>query len=290
MDLKYREENGCVIVEDVKDFNVVHIFECGQCFRWKKLEDGSYDMAAMGRRINVSVNGMQLTIKPCDAGDFEKIWKDYFDLETDYSEIKERLCAHDSIMRNAADFGWGIRILKQDLWEAIVEFIISQNNNIPRIKGCIERLCNLYGEPIGEHRPEDIEAELMCDIPSPKVLAGLKEEDLAPVRLGYRAGYLIKTAEEVLEKGMPENREELLALNGVGPKVASCIELFGMAHKDSFPIDVWVARLMHELYGLDEKNKKAMEVYAREKFCGCGGIAQQYLFYYERENYTSKND
>jgi len=279
----------------IKDFDAVHIFECGQCFRWKRLEDDSYDIAAMGRRVNVRCEGSDLIISPCTEEEFAVIWRDYFDLGTDYGAIKARLCADDPVMRTAAAFGWGIRILRQDLWETIIDFIISQNNNIPRIKGCIERLCCRFGDPlISALQPEgesagassdgDPDEEILThDIPGPQVLASLTEADLAPVRLGYRASYLINTSREILERGMPEDRAQLLALTGVGPKVASCIELFGMNHMDSFPIDVWVQRLMHELYGVEEKNKKAMAAFAAEKFGEYGGIAQQYLFYYERE-------
>ena len=322
-------------IDNIKDFNLEHIFECGQCFRWEKQEDGSYTGVAKGRIVNMryvpdaantgvrqssssdhdgasqgSPSG-KLTITPCTKEEFDTIWRPYLDLDRDYAAIKKTLSDGDPVMKKAAEYGYGIRILKQDLWETIVSFIISQNNNIPRIKGCIERLCENFGDPI---EPSDSAAgnagsckadavsgtgkagsgkadadscpglgDVRFDIPTPERLAGLTEEDLAPVRLGYRAKYIIETARAVCEKGLPKDFEELSALCGVGPKVASCISLFGMQDYSSFPIDVWVMKVMHELYGLPEKNKKEMAEFARKKFGELGGFAQQYLFYYMRD-------
>ena len=345
-------ENESYTIKNIRDFDPVHTFECGQCFRWEKQPDGSYTGAAMGRIVNIrfdkdtgsaapagsteadavsaeSVNGSglsaiptgNLTITPCTESEFSDIWRPYLDLDRDYTSIKTRLSQDDDIMKQACKYGYGIRILKQDLWETIVSFIISQNNNIPRIKGCIERLCDNFGEPIStqteqetlgakapklsrtelEHtasadpdlvrtgmpaRPDCLDCYAgtpRFNIPAPEVLAGLTVDDLAPVRLGYRAKYLIETAKAVCENGLPREPEELSGLCGVGPKVASCIALFGMQDFASFPIDVWVMKVMHELYGLPEKDKKAMAAFARERFGELGGFAQQYLFYYMRD-------
>ena len=294
------EQNNSYTIEGIKDFDPVHTFECGQCFRWEQQPDGSYTGAAMGRIVNMrfdagaaNPNGGsgvaarrsseraagqsgRLTITPCAEEDFDDIWRPYLDLDRDYTAIKTRLSEGDDIMKKACEYGYGIRILKQDLWETIVSFIISQNNNIPRIKGCIERLCDNFGEPIGNET-------VRHDIPRPEVMAALTVEDLAPVRLGYRAKYLIETAKTVCEDGLPGDFDELSALCGVGPKVASCIALFGMQDYASFPIDVWVMKVMHELYGLPEGNKKAMAEFAAEHFSELGGFAQQYLFYYMRD-------
>ena len=294
------EQNNSYTIEGIKDFDPVHTFECGQCFRWEQQPDGSYTGAAMGRIVNMRFdagaadpNGGsgaaarrssdraagqsgRLTITPCTEEDFDDIWRPYLDLDRDYTAIKTRLSEGDDIMKKACEYGYGIRILKQDLWETIVSFIISQNNNIPRIKGCIERLCDNFGEPIGNET-------VRHDIPRPEVMAALTVEDLAPVRLGYRAKYLIETAKTVCEEGLPGDFDELSALCGVGPKVASCIALFGMQDYASFPIDVWVMKVMHELYGLPEGNKKAMAEFAAEHFGELGGFAQQYLFYYMRD-------
>lgn len=266
------------IVNNLKDFNLKHIFDCGQCFRWTEEEDGSYTGIAHGKPVNMSFSRGSLVIDNCTEKDFNEIWKDYLDLERDYGEIKKKLMKSDRNMEKAIPAGQGIRILHQDLWEIIISFIISQNNNIPRIRGCIEKLAALYGESAGEYRGKE-----WFNLPDPGALAELTVEDLEPVRLGYRSRYLIGTAKAVREKGLPENEEELLDLPGVGPKVANCISLFGMGNMESFPVDVWVQRVMHEVYGIDEKNKKEMHNYAAEHFGNLGGIAQQYLFYYIRE-------
>ena len=264
------------IKEGVKDFNLDHIFDCGQCFRWKKQQDGSYTGTAMGKTVNMdfiydagSDCSGTLIINGADEDDFQNIWKGYLDLDRDYGLIKEQLAAKDPVVAEAIEYGRGIRILRQDLWETIVSFIISQNNNIPRIRGCIEKLACQFGQ--GDA------------FPGPKVFAELQPEDLAEIKLGYRAPYIIKTSQQVLQQGFPENMEQLLSLQGVGPKVANCISLFGMGNLESFPVDVWVKRVMNRMYGFDEKDRKGMEKFAKENFLMYGGIAQQYLFYYIRQ-------
>ena len=275
------------VIENVRDFHPEHIFECGQCFRWNRQDDGSYTGTAMGRIVNIRLCpegdegekacAGKVIIKNASPEDYDKIWRQYLDLDRDYGMIKQRLSAGDEVMENAVAAGRGIRILKQDLWETIVSFIISQNNNIPRIKGCIEKLSALAGE-----RLEDYDGQSVYALPTVERLARLESDDLAPVRLGYRAPYLIKTARMVAEKGLPENYEEVSALCGVGPKVANCITLFGLHDLSSFPIDVWVRRVMNEMYGFEEKDVRGMAAFAAERFGELGGIAQQYLFYYIR--------
>ncbi len=312
---------GKYIYEGVKDFNLDHIFDCGQCFRWSRQEDGSYTGIAMGKAVNVSLKEvpagegsgadgtcgpgegqprlesgkfqprLDLVIDNCSKEDFEKIWRSYLDLDRDYGAIKATLAESDQVMAKAIEGGSGIRILKQELWETMVSFIISQNNNIPRIKGCIENLARLFGEPAGEYGGVEY-----FNVPSAEVMSGLTAEDLAPCRLGYRAPYLVETARQVMERGgveavaadleaasTPEEAcEYLRGFQGVGPKVASCIALFGLGRLEAFPIDVWVRRVMNRLYGIDEKDIKGMNAYAAEHFGVNGGIAQQYLFYYIR--------
>ena len=276
------------IIEGVKDFNTDHIFDCGQCFRWQRQEDGSYIGPAMGRVVKISYADRQLIIDNCGKEDFENIWKKYLDLDTDYGLIKEKLSAEDQIMQAASEYGYGIRILRQDFWETVVSFIISQNNNIPRIKGCIESICEKFGEHAGEYDGKEY-----YSIPSPEKLASLTIEDLAPCRLGYRAPYLVKMAQQFVARGGPDvveaelkNAEDpiqaLQQFCGIGPKVAACISLFGLGRMDAFPIDVWMRRVMNRLYDIDEKDVKAMKDYAKKHFGENGGIAQQYLFYYIR--------
>ena len=286
-----------LIFEGVRDFDCDHIFDCGQCFRWYREEDGSYTGLAGGALANVAFEPhdrdaapgfsegtarVRVIAGPEDAED-PALWSRYLDLGRDYGAIKARLSADDPVMEEAAAAGSGIRILDQDLWETIVSFIISQNNNIPRIKGCIERLADGFGEPLeGAEGARGQRALILKTLPGPERLAGLEAEDLAPVRLGYRARYLVETARCVAEKGLPRNMEELSSLCGVGPKVANCIALFGMGKRDSFPIDVWVRRVMAKCYGFDEGDMKGMAGFARSRYGELGGYAQQYLFYYIR--------
>lgn len=282
-----RPGRNSVTVSGIRDFNLDHIFDCGQCFRWAKQEDGSYTGIAMNRVVNMRMSGSDLVISGSDEADFENIWRPYLDLDRDYGEIKKILGNSDPVMKLAIGAGEGIRILKQDLWETIVSFIISQNNNIPRIKGCVEKLAECFGEEIklSESRAEGIPGasgrRWYC-VPDAATLAVLTAEDLAPVRLGYRTRYLVESARQVCEKGLPTNLAELTELTGVGPKVANCINLFGLGEFSSFPIDVWVKRVMHRLYGFEEKDVRGMASFAQESFGDLGGIAQQYLFYYIR--------
>ena len=162
--------------------------------------------------------------------------------------------------------------------QTIISFLISQNNNIPRIKKCIETLCENFGEYIGEYREKKY-----YDLPKPEVLSRLSIADLAVCRLGYRANYLIETAKQIEREGIEETFEYLNTLCGVGPKVANCILLFSMGKAGCFPIDVWVKRVMNQLYGIDEQDTDAMLAYSEKNFGEYGGMAQQYLFYFMRE-------
>ncbi|MDR0817495.1 MAG: 8-oxoguanine DNA glycosylase [Clostridiales Family XIII bacterium] len=292
------------IFHNVRDFNLDHIFECGQCFRWHREPDGSYSGVVEGCFANIS-----FAMDEANAGGTvtiwsnlydqspslrEKYWINYLDLGRDYGLIKRVLTTEDSTMAKAVKVGSGIRILNQNKWETLISFIISQNNNIPRIKSCIESLCSAHGRPIGTRGISTLHS-----FPSIDKLSVLREQDFNICRLGYRAQYIAETARRVaydggafLETGdrMPTEKieEYLLSLPGVGPKVANCILLFAMKKSEVFPIDVWMRRVMSRLYGMGEHNTAAMQDYARRNFGEYGGIAQQYLFYYIRE--MQKND
>ncbi len=279
-----------LIIEGVKDFNLDHIFDCGQCFRWNKEADGSYTGIAGGRVANISLKGNDLILSNVEVDDFEKFWINYLDIDTDYSKIKEELASRDDKIKEAIKVGTGIRILNQEVWETVISFIISANNNIPRIKGCIENLAENFGEPLGKFRGKKRYA-----FPTAKTLANLTQDDLVCCSLGYRTKYIINTAkifaiegEDYLNTliGDSASTEETLdivsRLNGVGPKVANCILLFSMKKRDSFPIDVWMRKVMAYMYGFAEDDIKGMKKFARESFGNNAGIAQQYLFYYMR--------
>ncbi|MCL1809096.1 MAG: 8-oxoguanine DNA glycosylase [Clostridiales bacterium] len=278
----------------VKDFNLEHIFDCGQCFRWERQADGSYTGLASGTQpVNISFSPREndeysgeIAISNAGGSDPEGFWSSYLDLKRDYGGIKAELSANDPVMAKAVEFGQGIRILQQDKWETLISFIISQNNNIKRIKGCISALCENFGKPAGEHMGREF-----FEFPEAAALAALSEEDLAPCRLGYRAKYIVETAkavskdncEKLYSLGGSSGEEAfgyLTGLSGVGPKVARCIMLFSMGNHGSFPVDVWVRQAMSSLYGIDKGSAKAMTEYAEREFGAYGGVAQQYLFYY----------
>ncbi|QIB70398.1 8-oxoguanine DNA glycosylase [Aminipila butyrica] len=293
-----------VVRENIRDFNTDHIFDCGQCFRWEREADGSYTGIAFGRPVNICFEPYEeggaagrLTVENVEESEFTSYWQDYLDLNRDYGRIKEALADQDEIMGRAIQSGPGIRILRQEPWETVVSFIISQNNNIPRIKKCIQGLCSQFGQPAGSFRGKDY-----FSFPTAQTLARLTETDLASIKLGYRAKYIIETARQVAaDRAIAVGKTEILTLDrlaeaeleqayqyltnlcGVGPKVANCILLFGLGKHESFPIDVWVRRVMSRLYGMEEKDLKAMNAYAASHFGSHGGVAQQYLFYHIRQ-------
>ena len=279
-------------IENLKSFELADIFDCGQCFRWNKQEDGSYTGIFKKNVMNVQKQGNTVTFKGICDGDIKKIVEDYFDLNRNYEEIKNKLSQIDENVKTSIEYGQGIRILNQDLWEMIISYIISANNNIPRIKGIIERLSKTYGREI------DWNGEKYYTFPTPEELKDVTVEDYRKLGTGFRDIRLYETVHMVLDKKVDleemqnnntmEVREQLLTLSGVGPKVADCILLFSTLKRfEVFPIDVWVRRVMNELYIKNEDetkvNKKALEKLAQEKFGNLAGIAQQYLFYWKRE-------
>ena len=268
--MKYVENNGNVILES-DCFNVALSVDCGQSFRWTVNNDGVIHGIVGNKAIDIIQNENEVIFKNTTKEDFENIWVDYFDLKRDYKTICSLF--DDEYLIEAVNQYYGIRILKQDPWEAICSFIISQNNNIPRIKGIISRLCENFGEKINDTD---------CTFPSAEKIAALSEDDLAVLRAGFRNKYILDAARKIssgevsiekIEK-MPieEARAELMKIKGIGAKVAECSLLYGFGRIEAFPIDVWVKRIMAELYpnGLPKCTK------------GYEGIAQQYLFHWKR--------
>lgn len=268
------------------DFIPRHIFECGQCFRFAPQQDGSYTVVAKGKVINVSKKDEAIILKNATDNDVADIWYDYFDLGTDYSKIKKSLSI-DKHLKESVKYGNGIRILNQDLWECIISFIISANNNIPRIQGIIERFCERYGEKITAF------GSTYYSFPDADRLSSVKKEDLSFLRAGYRDSYLIDAIykvssgeinlENIKNLNTTEAKKELLKIKGIGNKVADCILLFGNGRNETFPVDVWVKRSVGALYA-DEIKDMSIHEFAKNKFSDLAGYAQQYLFYYMREN------
>ncbi|MEA5096547.1 MAG: DNA glycosylase [Sedimentibacter saalensis] len=290
--MKIIEKDNMLIIEDIKDFNTTHIFDCGQCFRWNKEEDGSYTGVVSGKVINVSQLGTKVIFDNLTLDDYH-IVKDYFDLDTDYEKIKEKVST-DDIMKKAIDFGCGIRILNQDEWETMISFMISANNRIPMIKKVIENLSCKFGNFITSYRGRDY-----YSFPTPEQLAEAPVDKIIECKAGFRAPRIKDAAERFLNerdtiydlknKSYQEGLDYLKTYSGIGDKVANCILLFSMKQFDTFPVDVWVRRVMQTLYVDKNTSDKEIRRFAEEKFGDFSGYAQQYLFYYARELNVGKD-
>ena len=280
-------------LNNIPSFNSKHIFECGQCFRWDEESDGSYTGIVGKNVINVKQVENRGIFSSYGADNLEKLVINYFDLTRNYEEIKDKLSKIDEHLARSIEYGSGIRILNQDLWETIISFIISANNNIPRIKGIINRISKNYGEKIEWNGKE------YYTFPTVEELSKASVEELRALGLGFRDVRVYETTRKILEKQVDleelhkekdtqKVRDILLTLDGVGPKVADCILLFSTLKRfDVFPIDVWVRRVMNELYIKNEDetkvSKKEIEKLAKEKYGNLEGIAQQYLFFWKRD-------
>lgn len=280
-------------IENQESFELKHIFDCGQCFRWNEQEDMSYTGVFKGNVLNVKKENNVIIFKGMVNGDIKEVVEDYFDLKRDYRKLKEKLSNIDNNLKLSIQYGEGIRILNQELVETILSFIISANNNIPRIKKIIEQICEQYGDKILW------QGKIYYAFPTLEQLKNVSIEDYRKLGAGFRDKRLYETVQLLIEnkinyknwykeKNTSKVREELLTLAGVGPKVADCILLFSdLKRFDVFPIDVWVRRVMNDLYiqNADEKkvSKKEIENIAFKKFGILEGLAQQYLFYWKRE-------
>lgn len=274
--MNYELNDGVISFPAGEDFDPVKIFECGQCFRWNQDDSGIYSGVAMDRQLSIWRDGDFIRMR-CTPEEFEAVWRYYFDMDTDYARIRREI-AVDTYMAGAAEHGAGIRILRQDGWEALCSFIISQCNNIPRIKGIVERLCSSFGAQ------RDSKVGPYYTFPGPGTIARLEVQDLQPIKAGFRADYIISAARAVdsgklnldeLRKAPAERALiELKGLSGVGEKVASCVMLFGLYKTEAFPIDVWMKRAIKEHYG----GKLSPDI-----FGNYAGIAQQYMFFHARD-------
>ena len=304
--VKFIEDKA--ILEEVKNFDIKQILECGQCFRWDKISDTEYIVVAFGRVIEISQKGNEVTIHNTNEEDFNNIWLHYFDLETNYDEIKDNL-SKDEILRKSIEYGYGIRILNQDPFEMLISFIISARNSIPSIKKTVKRICEKWGDKITYKDNE------YYTFPKPEQIASASLEEIQETGASFRSKYIVDTVKKVNEaletkkdyeanKDKHDERPEVLDYDleyikdlnddechialqkfmGVGAKVADCIMLFSMKKKSAFPVDVWVKRAMIHFYVAPDVSLNKMRVFARDKFGKYSGMAQQYLFYYAREN------
>lgn len=270
--MKCFSANDSITITGVRDLDLEQTLDCGQSFRWTKQDDGSFSGVAFGKYVNISLDGTDMIIKNADERD-RGLWRGYFDLDLDYGKIREGISAIHPVLTEAAKYAPGIRILRQEPYEALCTFIISQNNNIKRIKGIVGRLCESFGGEIEEG---------VYAFPNAEKLASLTPEDLAPLRAGFRNRYIIDSAKKVASgevdldlcrtAGYEAARAELMKITGVGVKVADCTLLFGMHRIEAFPIDVWMKRAMEKLFpGMTAAD-----------FGEYAGIAQQYIFHYSR--------
>jgi 8-oxoguanine DNA glycosylase, N-terminal domain./HhH-GPD superfamily base excision DNA repair protein. len=285
MERKLKEEEPMII--ENRNFDIKQIAESGQCFRMNPIGQNKYSLIAFDRYIKLKQLDENLIEISCDENDYNNIWERYFHLDFDYGIIVDRLVnGSDNFLKEAALYGKGIRILRQDPFEALISFIISQNKNIPSIKNCIERICEAYG-----NRKEDTASGIVYyTFPTPDKLAEAKKEDLRSLKLGYRDEYIIEASRAVINGTLnlealkvcshDEAVKTLKSIRGIGDKVANCVSLYGLHHIEAFPVDVWMKRVLSEYY-----NNK----FDTENYRGYAGIVQQYMFYYIRHVYGASN-
>lgn len=291
--MRIREEKGNTIIEDVKDFDLSQTLECGQCFRFYKQDENDYVVVAYNKLLRIKQDGSNLIFFDCSENDMES-WINYFDLNRDYGQIKKFLLRKDKVLKPAIEEKWGVRILNQEFHETLISFIISQNKQIPHIKQLVRRISENYGSYLGSVNGEDY-----YSFPDCSVLGTITEEDFREMKTGFRAPYL---ADAVLKlslgelkaadfKGVGEEEagKKLMTVKGVGEKVANCVMLFSLGYRAAFPIDVWIKRIMEELYfNGEDTSKDVIAKFAKENYGEYGGYAQQYLFCYGRDNKVGK--
>ncbi len=270
--MKVEFKNNNTYIYNLDCFSLPATLDCGQAFRWNEIYEGIWEGIANNKYLKIEQKENELILYDVSKSEFFNFWEEYFDFKRDYNLVIEKI--ENEKLKNAAQFGKGIRILKQDPWETLCSFIISQNNNIPRIKGIIDRLCSNFGEKINGG----------YSFPNAQTIAQLNLENLSILRSGFRAKYILDAAKKVANKEIDLEklklistfaaREELLKIYGVGNKVADCVLLFGLGHLDAFPKDVWIKRALHEMFG----------GYLKETDSEFAGVYQQYIFYYAREN------
>ncbi len=274
--MEFFKSNNNYIIKGVTNLDLAQTLDCGQAFRWSVDENGVWSGVAGGKYRRLSQRGDTVTVFDCDQKEFDDFYRPYFDIDRDYGKIISAI-SQNEVLKSAAAVAGGIRILRQEPWETICSFIISQNNNIPRIKGIIDRLCERFGERI----------EGGYSFPSAQRIAALSVEELGVIRSGFRAKYILDAAKKIstgevsIERisSLPTDlsRAELMKIYGVGEKVADCVLLFAFARTDAFPKDVWIKRAMEKLF------KGTLPECAKPY----AGVVQQYIFHYAR---TTKLD
>jgi N-glycosylase/DNA lyase len=304
MDYKViKSYNDYVVIEDVKNFKLKHIFECGQIFRFEEISEGNYVVIAFGTLIEIKEQGDNILIYNSTEEDVKNIWIKYFDLDRDYSVIKQEL-SKDTLLKESVDFGYGVRVLNQDPFEMLISFIISARNNIPSIRKTVNKISTKWGKEI------DYKGNIYYAFPNIDEIKDATLEEIQETGASFRSKYILDTIQNVHNSKKEEQSAKIdsessfskynleyiknlsddechIALQefkGVGAKVADCIMLFSMEKTSAFPVDVWVKRAMIHFYGAEDSSLNKIRIFGRNKFGELAGFAQQYLFYYAREN------
>ena len=310
--MDYKTIKSCdsyVLIEKVKNFKLKHIFECGQIFRFEEISEGNFIVIAFGKLIELKEESNNILIYNSTEEEVRNIWLKYFDLDRDYSKIKEEL-SKDNLLRESIEFGHGVRVLNQDPFEMLLSFIISARNNIPSIKKTVNKISTMWGQKI------DYKGNVYYAFPSIYEIKDATLEEIQETGASFRSKYIIDTIHNVYNstkerENLKENQDNpflkynldyikslnddechdaLQEFKGVGAKVADCIMLFSMEKTSAFPVDVWVKRAMIHFYGAEDSSLNKIRIFARNKFGGLAGFAQQYLFYYARENKIKVED
>lgn len=281
-----------VVIDHLTHFNVAQILESGQVFTFDKVTDCSYILNVKQKLIKLTQQPQSSSVMLYNTtiSELDEIWERYFDMKTDYHHIAHTLSEKDPYMAEAVAFGKGIRILRQDPWEMLISFILSQNKAIPHIKQCIYNLSEKYGTPIESISNEE---KQYYTFPTPEQLSQATEEELRACKIGFRAPYIRDACRKVMNEEVnlndlmilstEEARQKLMTIKGVGPKIADCILLFAYSRSSVFPTDVWIKRIIEGFYfkGKDMKVEQ-IQKFAKEYYGNLAGYAQQYLFYYGR--------
>ena len=275
------------VVRTLKNFNIKQIVECGQCFRWEKKGENNYIGVANNKVIEVIQNKEEVKFLNVEEEEFNDIWEDYFDLNRDYTAIKKEL-KKDEILKKSINFGYGIRILNQEPFEMLISFIISARNSIPSIKKTIKKMCENWGVAI------NYKGDTYYTFPTVEALKNITEEEIKSTGASFRSKYIVDTIkklnsnelnlEQIRKLEARDCHKALQEFKGVGAKVADCVMLFSMGKESAFPVDVWVKRAMMFFYEAEESSLNKIRIFGQNKFKENAGVAQQYLFYYAREN------
>lgn len=285
------EQNNNTIIYDLQDFKLSQTLECGQCFHFSKINEEEYYIAALNILLHVRQDENMLIFYGIPIDEVKSVWIKYFDLDRDYSAIKNKLMSMDDKLNPAINAMWGVRILNQNFFETLISFIISQNQQIPRIKQIVANISEACGTKLSDS---------MYSFPDAGAILSIGEEGVKACKAGFRSAYIIDACEK-FENGLLDEEKlrsmsydecitALKQVKGVGDKVANCVALFSLGHRSAFPVDVWIKRIMESIYFEEETTVSVIQEFANKHFGEYGGYAQQYLFYYGRENAVGGNE